>query len=413
VNLAIQIEHYLPQQPLQLIKTISKQANQSGHRAYLVGGVVRDMILGYANFDLDLVIEGNAVKLAQQIAKASQAKLITHPRFGTAKLNYSDFSLDMTTARGETYARPGALPDVTPGTIKDDLFRRDFSINAMAISLNKNTYGELIDPYHGKRDLERRFIRILHPESFRDDSTRIIRATRYEQRLGFKIEPQTFQLLKQNIPIIDTLSGDRIRHELELIFREEYPEFAINRLKQLGVLQRINSSLKGDGWIASKFDKARSLRKPNQLPSLYLCLLVYPLQVENNERFIQRLNIPTRLSRVLRDTLRLKSQLHLLDKPSIKHSEIYYFLHEYKPLAIQANVIASDSPVVHSSLELFLTKLRYVRTTLTGKELINLGIPAGPQLGEILQALHAAKLNNEVKTGAEEKRLALLLKSYV
>ncbi len=413
MNLTIQIEHYLPQQPLQLIKTISKQANQSGQRAYLVGGTVRDMILGYANFDLDLVIEGNAVKLAQHIAKASQAKLITHPRFGTAKLSYSDFTLDMTTARGETYARPGALPEVTPGTINDDLFRRDFSINAMAISLNKNNYGELIDPYQGKRDLEHRFIRILHPGSFRDDATRIIRATRYEQRLGFKIEPQTFQLLKQNIPMIETLSGDRIRHELELIFREEYPEFAINRLNQLGMLQRINSSLKGDGWIAGKFDKARSVSKLSQLPSLYLCLLVYPLQGEDNERLIQRLNIPTKLAQVLRDTLRLKSQLHLLDKPSIKHSEIYYLLYEYKPLAIQANAIASESPAVHSNLELFLTKLRYVRATLTGKELINLGIPAGPQLGEILQALHTAKLNNEVKTGAEEKRLALLLKSYV
>ncbi len=413
MNLAIQIEHYLPQQPLQLIKTISKQANQSGQRAYLVGGTVRDMILGYANFDLDLVIEGNAVKLAQHIAKASQAKLITHPRFGTAKLSYSDFTLDMTTARGETYARPGALPEVTPGTINDDLFRRDFSINAMAISLNKNNYGELIDPYQGKRDLEHRFIRILHPGSFIDDATRIIRATRYEQRLGFKIEPHTFQLLKQNIPMIETLSGDRIRHELELIFREEYPEFAINRLNQLGMLQRINSSLKGDGWIASKFDKARSVSKLSQLPSLYLCLLVYPLQGEDNERLIQRLNIPTKLAQVLRDTLRLKSQLHLLDKPSIKHSEIYYLLYEYKPLAIQANAIASESPAVHSNLELFLTKLRYVRATLTGKELINLGIPAGPQLGEILQALHTAKLNNEVKTGAEEKRLALLLKSYV
>ncbi len=410
MNLASQIEHYLPQQLLELVRNISLEAERLGQNMYLVGGVVRDLLLGYPNFDLDLVIEGDAVKLARRIAEISDTKLIIHPRFGTAKLSYSNFTLDMATARGETYARPGALPTVTPDSLNGDLFRRDFSINAMAISLNQNNYGELIDPYQGKNDLEHHIIRILHPRSFSDDATRILRAIRYEQRLGFELEPQTAQLLKRDIPMLNAISGDRIRHELELILRERYPEYAIKRLGELGVLQRINPSLNYDGWIAKKFDKARSLNKPSQLPSLYLCLLVYPLDERENEQFIHRLNIPKKLTCTLRDTLRLKSQLHLLDKSFLKHSEIYSLLHEHDLLAIQTNAIASEPSVVCSNLELFLTKLRYVKTSLNGEELKKLGISAGPELGKILQILHKAKLDGEVKTKAEEEKLALLLK---
>ncbi len=407
MNLRHQIEQYLPQHLVELVRNISGQADKLDQRVYLVGGIVRDILLAYPNFDLDLVIEGDAMELAQQIAEISQAKLVTHPRFGTAKLNYGNFSIDMATARGETYAKPGALPTVTPGTLHDDLHRRDFSINAMAISLALNDYGDLIDSHQGRSDLEHRLIRILHPESFSDDATRILRAIRYEQRLGFKMEPQTARLLRRDIPMLDAISGDRIRHELELILREKYPEYVFKRLDELGVLQRINPSLKGDGWIAEKFDKARQLSKPGYLPSLYFCLLLYPLSERENEQFIHRLNMPKKLAQTLRSTLHLKGRLSLLEKPSMKPSEIYYLLHEYDPLAIRANAIASESSPVHSHLQVFLTRLRYVKTFLNGEELRRLGISAGPELGKILQALHKAKLDGEVNTKADEEKLAL------
>jgi len=412
MNLARQIEQYLPQQLLELVKDISGQAAKQGQRVYLVGGVVRDLLLGYPNFDLDLVVEGDAVKLAQQVAETSQAKLLAHHRFGTAKLKYENFTLDLATARKETYAKPGALPAVTPGTLEDDLIRRDFSINAMAISLAANDYGELVDPHQGKSDLEHRLMRILHPGSFSDDATRILRAVRYEQRLGFELETQTTQLLKRDIPMLDTISGDRIRHELELIFEEKQPEFVVKRLAELGVLQRISPFLKkGDGWIAEKFDRARRLKKPAQLPSLYFCLLIYSSSERGIEQFLARLNISAKLSRAMRDTLRLKTRLPLLDKSSLKPSEIYYLLREYEPVAIQANAIASDSSMVHRHLQLFLTKLRYVRTSLNGEELKRLGISAGPEMGQVLQVLHKAKLDGEVRTKADEKKLALSLKA--
>jgi tRNA nucleotidyltransferase (CCA-adding enzyme) len=406
MNLSRQIEEYLPRRLLKLLKQISRQGAKLDQKVYLVGGVVRDLLLGYPNFDLDLVVEGDAVKLAQQVAQIGQARLLAHKRFGTAKLRYDDFIVDLATARKETYARPGALPAVTPGTLVDDLIRRDFSINAMAVSLAANDYGELVDPYQGKGDLERRLIRVLHSRSFSDDATRILRGVRYEQRFAFEFEAQTADLLKRDIPILDTISGDRIRHELELILKEQRPELPIRRLGELGVLARISSSLKGDGWIAQKFDKARRLKKPTQLPSLYFCLLVYSFSEKRIEEFLVRLNIPAKLSRSMRDTLRLKTRLPVLNKPSLKPSEIYYLLTEYEPLAVQANAIATESSTVRRSLQLFLTKLRYVRTAFDGEDLKKLGISPGPEMGRVLRMLHKAKLDGEVRTRADEKKLA-------
>ena len=406
MNLAKEIEQHLPSQLLELVKDISRQAAKQGQRVYLVGGIVRDTLLGYPNFDLDLVVEGDAVKLAQQVAKAGGAKLLAHHRFGTAKLKYENFTLDLATARKETYARPGALPAVTFGTLGDDLIRRDFSINAMAVSLVLNDYGELIDPYQGKNDLEQGLIRILHPKSFSDDATRILRGVRYEQRFGFRFEAQTAWLLKRDIPMLNTISGDRIRHELELVFKEKQPELAINRLGELGALPRISPPLTGNGWLAEKFDKARRLKKPAQLPSLYFCLLVYSFSEKDVEQFLARLNIPAKLSRAMRDTLRLKTELPHLDKAARKPSEIYYLLREYEPLAIQANAIATDSTMIHRSLQLFLTKLRYVRTSLDGEELKKLGISPTRQMGRILEILHKAKLDGEVSTKEDERKLA-------
>lgn len=406
MNLASQIEHYLPRDILELLQDIAGEAGKSGQSIYLVGGIVRDLLLGYLSFDLDLVTEGDAMELAGRIAKITNAKLVIHPRFGTAKIKSGKFGIDIATARSETYAGPGALPTVVPDTIEKDLFRRDFSINAMAISLAAERYGELLDPYHGKDDLELRLIRILHPRSFGDDATRILRAIRYEQRLGFELETETSRLLKRDTPMLDTISGDRIRHELELIFREEYPEHALRRLGELGALQRINPSVKGNGWLVDKFDAARRLSKPGELLPLYFCLLAYPLDEEQVNQFVKRLNMPTRLAKAVESAIRLKQRLPRLNKPDLKPSVIYYFLQEYHPLAVEANVIAGDNAVIRRHLELFLSKLRYIKPYLNGEELQRLGIPEGEELGRILRILHRAKLDGEVTTRDDEEKLA-------
>jgi tRNA nucleotidyltransferase (CCA-adding enzyme) len=177
----------------------------------------------------------------------------------------------MAMARTETYAKPGALPVVTLGMLKTDLFRRDFTVNAMAIGLSPDNYGELIDLYGGLNDLKSKLIRILHEKSFVDDATRIWRAIRYEQRLGFRIEPDTLKLLKRDLPQLKTVGGYRLRRELELVLREKEPEKILMRADKLGVLKELHPSLHTDEWLVSKFQTARKSDKAT--PDFYLGLL--------------------------------------------------------------------------------------------------------------------------------------------
>jgi len=404
-NLSSQLEKYLPPPVLALIKIAGKEASELGQELCIVGGVVRDLFLGRANFDFDLVVEGDAIGLAQKLAKDTQAKLTVHSRFGTAKLDYPGFSLDLATARSETYSQPGALPTVKPGSLKDDLIRRDFSINAMALHLNPQRFSELIDLYHGEVDLERRLIRILHPKSFVDDATRILRAIRYEQRLGFKLDAETEKLLRRDVAMLDTISGDRIRHELELILKEDEPERTLRRAEELGVLSRLHPSLKGNGRLSKIFAKARQSDIHGSILSIYLCLLVYNLNDKAIAEFISRLNFPKNSAQAMRHTLQLKAQLHKLANPKIKPSEIYRLLHGYSTPAIQANALASQSPIASQHLHLYLNKLRYVKPILNGEDLKKMGIPAGPKVGEILSVLQKARLDGEVRTRKDEEKL--------
>ncbi len=407
-NLIQQALQYLPHQLAELVTSVKSQADCLGQKAYLVGGIIRDMLLDCPNFDLDIVVEGDAIILAQEIAKTTEAKtLASHSRFGTAKLGYKSFIIDLSTARREIYPKQGALPLVTPGTIEEDLARRDFTINSMAICLSPCHYGELLDPFDGKEDLEQRLIRILHPQSFQDDATRILRAIRYEQRLDFRLEKETSRLLKQDIPMLDTISGDRIRHELELIFREKYPEKILNSLDKLNVLQYLNPHLKAGRRLANNFNKARLLVSANQLLSLYLCLLIYPLEEKDTEQFARRFKIPAKQTRLLLDTLRIKKQITLLSDPCMKNSEIYSLLCNYTPLSIQANIIASNSERARGNLNLYLRKLRHIKPVLTGEALQKLGIPIGPEIGKTLQFLLKEKLDDKAKTRQQEERLVL------
>ncbi|MFC1966600.1 CCA tRNA nucleotidyltransferase, partial [Chloroflexota bacterium] len=238
-NLSSKIEKQLPVELVKFMHAAGQVAASQEQGLYLVGGVVRDLLLGRTNLDLDMVVGGNAIELAQRLAGTTRGKLITHPRFNTAKLRWDTWSVDFATARSETYEKPGALPKVKPGSLASDLFRRDFTINAMAIELSHGRYGQLIDRHGGMDDLKHKLIRILHERSFIDDATRIWRGLRYEQRLDFQLEANTLKLLKRDLPMLDTISGDRIRHELELVLREEFPEKALRRATELGVLPRL------------------------------------------------------------------------------------------------------------------------------------------------------------------------------
>ena len=397
INLTSQIKEQLPAKLVTFIQKAGRTAANQGEVLYLIGGVVRDLLLGQANFDLDLVVEGNAIKLAQHLAEINQGKLTIYPHFNTAKLHWDKWSIDLTTARSETYVKPGALPTITPGSINNDLFRRDFTINAMAIELNPSHYGELIDQHGGKDDLDHKLIRILHEKSFIDDATRIWRALRYEQRLDFQLEPITLKLLKRDIPMLDTISGDRIRYELECILKEVRPEKVLRRTEELGVLPKLSPSLKSNGWLTKIFEQVRQLSSPNPPPvGFYLALLVYPLTNEENEPLISFLRLPKPLAQTLRDTISLKAKLPSLADPELKPSSIYRLVHGYSLQAVTVNSLASDSPVARQHIQLFLDKLRYVKPALNGDDLQKIGIAPGPQMKEILQRLHDARLDGKV-----------------
>ncbi|MFC2062924.1 CCA tRNA nucleotidyltransferase, partial [Chloroflexota bacterium] len=360
INLADRIKKQLPAALTSFLPAAGEIAERRGQALYLVGGVVRDLLLGRNNLDLDLIVDGDAINLAQQLNRRYRGSITTHPRFGTAKLEWDGWSVDLITARSETYARPGALPRVAPGTLASDLARRDFTINTLAVCLNPDRYGELIDRHGGVSDLEKKLIRILHENSFVDDATRIWRGLRYEQRLDFTIEAATLKLLKRNIPRLGTISGDRIRHELELVLKEELPEKALRHAGELGVLNWLHPSLRGDGWLAERFRQARELSTP-QPPSvgLYLTLLAYRLDDNETKALAAKLRLPKTLTGTLKDTASIKAMLSSLCKPGLPHSGVHAILHGKAPAAITANLLATETPAAQERIRLFLGKLRY------------------------------------------------------
>ena len=406
INLSSKIEKHLPAELATFTQRAGEIAARQGQELYLVGGVVRDLLLEQTNLDLDLVVEGNAIELAQPLAELNQGEIITHPRFNTAKLQWNKWSIDLTTARSETYANPGALPTIKPSSITDDLFRRDFTVNAMAMYLNPGRYGKLLDLYGGNEDLKLKLIRVLHEKSFTDDATRVWRALRYEQRLNFQMERATRQLLKRDIPMLDTISADRIRYEIECILRERYPERILHRAEELRVLVKLHPSLKGNGWLAEKFEQARRLNSPDS-PSvgLYLALLAYRLSNEDNENLISRLRLSKSITQILRDAISLKAKLQSLANPELAPSRIYYLLYGYSLPAITANSLAGDSPVARQHIHLFLNKLRYVKPVLTGNDLKRMGVTPGPDIGLILRQIHEARLDGKITTKQDEESL--------
>ncbi len=401
-NLSSDLNSIFPPRILDIVRYAGDQAAGTGKELFLVGGAVRDLLLERMSLDIDMVIEGDAISLARQIADKMSARLTSHIRFGTATIGFNDFSIDIATARRETYAKPGALPTVQPGTIEDDLFRRDFSINAMAVNLSPNNYGALLDLYEGKRDIEHRLIRILHSQSFVDDATRMLRACRYEQRLGFTLEYETANLIYRDASMLNTISGDRLRHELELILKEERPEDVLKRAAELGLLTRLHHAFKGNGWLAEKYNKARQIADKNNITGLYLCLLIYQLSRDELEQFIVYFNFPKNSERFMIDTLALKARLSELSHPEMKPGDIYTLLNTYTITAIQANLCVTESNIVAERLNLFINKLRFVRTSLTGNDLIKMGISPGPQFTTIFKALHMAKLNGKLPTRDDE-----------
>ena len=399
----------LPQPVITILQLAGKTAQSNGVPVYMVGGIVRDLLLERPNTDIDIMVEGDAMAFADSLAVPLKLKPVKHSRFGTATFKLDGYRIDLATCRSESYSRPGALPSVKPGDIRDDLLRRDFTINAMALCINPGRLGALTDHTGGLHDLKDRLIRILHDNSFIDDATRIMRAVRYEQRLGFKLEKKTQALLLRDLEMLDTISGDRLRRELFLWLAEERPWRIVQRAGALGVLGRLHPSLEWHPAMRMAFIKASRLKPPASL-SLLLCLLTYHHDEEPLNELLLRLNlVGTRYDLACNQTLQLRHKFDELENKDLSRSDIYYLLEGYALESIQACLLCSTSPTVVKRLKLYLNVLRHVKPLLNGRDLANLGVKEGRIVGRMLKELLTARLNGRTKTRKAEKLLAARL----
>jgi tRNA nucleotidyltransferase (CCA-adding enzyme) len=407
-----------------IIHAIAEEAQAIKVPIYVVGGFVRDLLLGRPSMDFDVVVEGDGIKIANLVSEKYGGRVTIHKRFGTAKwflagsaFTGGDFPefLDFITARMEFYSRPTALPTVERSSIKFDLHRRDFTINTLAIRLDGKHFGELYDFWGGLNDLKNQDIRVLHSLSFIDDPTRILRAIRFEQRFHFHLEERTLQLLMDARSMLNNISGDRIRHEIDLILLEENYSEMLSRLQELGILKEIHTSLIWneefsaeisqlidqpipENWIQSSKDD-QIITDRNKLIFL---LWFSTLPDDGLYSLCDRLKFPKVLRKILMD---LKSVMKDLDAlTDAKPSEVVASLFGKSMTSLfVARLLGTKDQV--EVLDEFVSNWRNIKAVTTGWDLQKRGIQPGPEYKKIIERLRSAWLDGEVKTLEEEKSL--------
>ncbi len=392
-------------------------ARDTGAPAYLAGGPVRDALLGAPVQDLDFSVEGDAPALARMLAVRTGGRAVVHPQFGTATVilpptqdEGADGRIDLVTARSERYPRPGRLPVVAPGSIMDDLARRDFTINAMALPLS-GPGTELLDPLGGLDDLRAGIIRFLHPLSFVDDPTRMMRAVRYEQRFGFRISEETSDGMAIAISsgCMETVSGDRWRHELERILNEENPVAPLLRTLDAGLLEGLHPAFGQPGangefglQLLTPFrDSGGALTQEHCLAALFS-----PLTESEAEKGIQRLGLRGQQAALARDTIGLRDSEPLILGSAGRPSELVRILEGRDEKAVLDWADLTRDEGVAEALRRYAEEWRFVRPEVSGVELLAMGVAQGPGVGKILEGLREARLDGRVKNKEEELALA-------
>lgn len=412
-----------PQERLSLLRELGNLADEGGVALYLVGGVVRDLLLKRENWDLDLTVEGDGIAFGRLVADRYGAGLAVFERFATARLEFPDgLKLDIATTRRESYAQPAVLPTVQPASIEEDLYRRDFTINAIAMQLNSGQFGRLLDVYRGQRDIRARTIRVLHAGSFQDDPTRIFRAIRFEQRFGFRIERTTARLLAQaaSTNLIQQLSGPRLQNEILLLFAEHDPVRAIARLRQLKLLRFLHRCLcyttkvkrvvtavpKAFSWWARRFPDSVIDR-----PIVYLMALSSESSPVVVAAMIRRLVLSREQAKnVSAGGRRVDRALkRLTNKGTVRPSQGYRLLEDFSNEALVlllAKQVSAQHGMRLSLLKRHLltyVKNKAIKTALTGRDLQAMGLQPGPQYKTILGKLLDARIDGMITTEADER----------
>jgi len=418
------LERYLEPLHMTLLRLVKTEAERLDLPIYIVGGSVRDLMLSRLIKDFDLVVEGDAKQLAEAILRRFGGKVVFHSRFGTAtwtldettfkRLNVPMFDvadlppfLDFVSARSETYTEPGVLPTVKKSTIEDDLHRRDFSINAMALRLDNKYFGKLFDPFNGQTDLERGLIRVLHRRSFVDDPTRMLRAVRYAGRYQFEIEPTTLGLINREArDVLSRISGERLRHEIDLMFEEPSPSTMLQRLAELDLLIPIHPSLQHANFqlpflevLSSEFGEFTVPDIMTFKRTLGWVLWLMPLSEFDIDTLSKRLDFPSMLTKSAHSASSLLNRLPALT--TSKPSQWTFYLEELPSISVYAVYLMRREPALRE----YLVSWRNIRSTVTGNDLKARGLEPGPRFAEILHQLRAAWLDGDVKTQEEEKLL--------
>jgi len=419
-NLKSLMVERLNERILKLLDDVSDAADRMGFSAYLVGGFVRDILLRIENFDIDIVIGEDGISFAESLAERVSGRVRSHRKFGTAVVILPDgFKIDIATARMEYYERPAALPVVETGSLKNDLYRRDFTINTLAISLNKREGWNLVDFFGGQRDLKERTIRVLHNLSFIEDPTRVFRAIRFEQRFNFTITKQTMSLLENAVKkdLFNHLSGSRLYLELVLMLKEREPVKMIRRMHELSLLRFIHPKIVYSDSMKDLFlDIGEVISWYHLLFTgreaegwfIYLIGLLDELNDEDVIEVCRRLSISERYKKRLlenRNQIRIAYQKLLSlneGKGQIKPSQIYDVLHPLPLEALLFMMAKVPQQRIKRAISFYLTKLMHVRIDVTGDDLINMGIAKGPEIGLILKAVRDARLDGLVKNREEE-----------
>lgn len=410
------IEERVPPEVREALRQIGEVADGSGFPVYLVGGIVRDLFLRVPNLDVDIVVEGDGIIFAGMLVKQIGGRMKTHQKFGTAvAVLPSGLKIDIATARLEYYESPAALPTVELSSIKKDLYRRDFTINTLAVRLNRTRYGELIDFFGGFRDIKDKTIRVLHSLSFVEDPTRVLRAIRFEQRFDFHLSKHTQNLIKSAVTmeLFNRLTGERIYTELVLMFSEAEPVKALRRMKDLDLLQFIHPGLKGSAELEGLFVSIGEtlswfrllyLDIPVEKWFIYFMGLFDRLKDTAAEEALERLAVPARIRlRIKQARVRTREVLYLFYKEQqLPSSRVYDLLAPLDVEALLLMMAKAKQETAKKYISLYLTHLRNVKIMLTGDDLKNLGLPAGPRYRKLLAELRDAKLDGLVKNKEDE-----------
>ncbi len=400
----------------EILQDAGRVAEELGYKAYVVGGFVRDLILRYENLDIDIVIEGDGILFAKKFAAEKGCRVRSHKRFGTAVIIFPDgFKIDVATARLEYYERPGALPTVELSSLKLDLYRRDFTINTLAIELDINRFGLLIDYFGAQRDIKERVVKVLHNLSFIEDPTRVFRAVRFSERYGFKIGEHAVKLIKNavKIDIFRNLAGVRVLDELRRILEEERVVDALRILKELDLLRFIHPKVTLDKRGLALVEKARDvlswyrlLYKEREVHGWLVLLLALtdPLSRDDLTELVERFSIAGRFKEVIvvgrGEGLRVLQPLSY--EKGMRDSRIYHLLRPI-PLEVLLYIMArAKSEETRRAISHFISELSGVKNLLTGDDLREMGVPETPLCGDILRRLLDKRLDGEVTTREEE-----------